>query len=255
MKVAYHTITWGSTPLPAVLDDIAAVGYRAFETFGLDRYFDRPADFRKILEPCGLTLSSVHFGASMIDEDKVPDELSAAARLAAFLREMGCAEMVLGGGRKKEDGNPESDYRVMADTANRMGEICRKNRLRLCYHPHAGTMVEHPDQLDRFMTLTDPSLVYLCPDTAHLQLGGADPAATVRSYADRVAYMHLKDLHGGTFVELGEGEVDLEAVLQVLKANHYNGWLVVELDSTRRTPKESAEMNARYLRDALGLVL
>ena len=52
------------------------------------------------------------------------------------------------------------------------------------------------------------------------------------------------------FVELGRGRVDLPGVFAALRDIKYDKWAIVELDRVPdpgRTPKESAEMNKRYL--------
>jgi inosose dehydratase len=56
-------------------------------------------------------------------------------------------------------------------------------------------------------------------------------------------------------VELGRGRVDLKAVFAALNEINFTGWGVVELDRVPdpgRTPKESAEINRRYLEETLG---
>jgi sugar phosphate isomerase/epimerase len=51
-------------------------------------------------------------------------------------------------------------------------------------------------------------------------------------------------------VELGRGRVDLPGVFTALREIGFDKWAVVELDrvpDAGRTPKESAEMNKKYL--------
>jgi inosose dehydratase len=76
--------------------------------------------------------------------------------------------------------------------------------------------------------------------------------------------LHLKDVRpappgpaGGPgpsyqFVELGRGRVDLPGVFAAMRDINFAGWAIVELDrvpDAGRTPKESAEINRRYLLD------
>ena len=49
------------------------------------------------------------------------------------------------------------------------------------------------------------------------------------------------------FGELGTGTVDLPAILEVAREADYDGWLTVELDVSQTTPRESLEVNSRYL--------
>ena len=103
---------------------------------------------------------------------------------------------------------------------------------------------------------------------AHYQQGGGDPVAALRKYRDWIEVVHLKDVRtvpAGPgpadparatyqFVELGRGRVDLPGVFAALRDNHFGGWAVVELDrvpDAGRTPKESAEINKKYLTDQM----
>jgi inosose dehydratase len=55
-------------------------------------------------------------------------------------------------------------------------------------------------------------------------------------------------------VELGRGRVDLKGVFGALNDINFKGWGVVELDRVPdpgRTPRESAEINRRFLSDVV----
>jgi inosose dehydratase len=45
---------------------------------------------------------------------------------------------------------------------------------------------------------------------------------------------------------LGEGELDMNAILQALNTINYTGWIAVELDAYH-DPKAGAEISMRYL--------
>ena len=49
-------------------------------------------------------------------------------------------------------------------------------------------------------------------------------------------------------LELGEGEVDIPGCLKVLEGVNYDGYLALELDSSRFGNKESAIMNLAYMK-------
>jgi len=248
VRVAYHTITWGKDFLRA-LDEITEVGYKAFETFGLEEYYSRVEEFKELLARRGLTLTSIYCEGSFIDGDKLKEEISQIRRTIEFLNKMRCAQVILGGGRKKEEGNTTEDYRTMASTLNEIGKIACDYGLQLCYHPHSGTMVENRQQLTWLCESTAPELIFLTPDTAHLVRGGADPVEVFRTYSDRIKYVHFKDIRDNEFVELGEGIVNFTKLIKVLEENNYRGWVVVELDTTGLTPRISAMISKKYLQD------
>lgn len=280
ISLAYHTITWRDN-LPAALADIARAGFRAFETFSFPprigetwqgyvtrlarAYQERPEtyletgsyrtpdDLMRLAGQYGLTLSSMYCSGRFIDPASAEREIAAILVAARFVHTAGCQHLVLGGGMNEHGTYTNQDYRRLVETLHRIGRGCREMGLLACYHPHSGTIVETEAQLARFCDETDPALIALAPDVAHLVRGGADPAAAIRRYADRIQYLHLKDIRDNEFVELGEGTLDLSAVVTALQDIGYAGWVVVELDDTTRTPLESAMISRRYLEERLGL--
>jgi inosose dehydratase len=122
----------------------------------------------------------------------------------------------------------------------------RERGLEPTFHHHACTLVETPDEIDAFLERTDVGLTL---DTGHLILGGGDPLTGLRRWADRINHVHLKDARietlasivaagggmrevwaGPAFVALGEGDLDLDAVMAQLIDSGYDGWLVIEQD-------------------------
>jgi inosose dehydratase len=123
---------------------------------------------------------------------------------------------------------------------------CRDAGVRPVFHPHAGTYIETPGEIERMLAGSD---VELCLDSGHIAIGGGDPVAIAQRCAGRIAHLHLKDVDGamlerlrageiemmaaweaGLFCPLGEGIVDVEGFLAATTANGFDGWLVLEQD-------------------------
>lgn len=135
------------------------------------------------------------------------------------------------------------------------------------YHPHTGTFVETPDEIEWLMTSTDPDLVGLCLDVGHYIVGGGDPVAAIRRYGRRIRHVHMKDVDAGVlqrlrsgeiadflgaleariFTELGNGVLDVAGVVRELFRFDYGGWLMCEQDTTWRPPAESASISRAVL--------
>ena len=135
----------------------------------------------------------------------------------------------------------------------------------VAYHNHMNSIGERPEEVDWVLNATDPRYVKVLLDVAHYQQGGGDPVQAIRKYADRILFLHIKDLESplpGTtgdpmrsyrFVELGRGKVDLKAVFTALQEVKFKGWAVVELDAVpdkAKTPKEYAAIAKQYLQTA-----
>ena len=122
---------------------------------------------------------------------------------------------------------------------------CRERGYVPTFHHETGTHVEAPWEIER--VLEDTS-IGLCLDTGHLLLGGGDPVRAIREWRGRINHFHLKDARRQVvegivreaapvseiwrrkaFCRLGEGDLDVDAVLEAIR-DSYAGWIVVEQD-------------------------
>jgi inosose dehydratase len=53
------------------------------------------------------------------------------------------------------------------------------------------------------------------------------------------------------FTRLGEGTVNINAVIHALKSRNYDGWLLIEQDTTNVHPASTARKNWLYLENVL----
>lgn len=165
-----------------------------------------------------------------------------------------------------------AEWKVFAAGADRIAAAVRdETGLRTVFHHHCAGYVETPDEIGRFLELTDQEKIGLVFDTGHYALGAGqcDAVGGLKRFWDRVWYVHLKDcqqevaqrsrekhwdyfesLRHGVFCELGAGCVDFPAVLGWLAQRKYDGYLLVEQDVLpgMGLPKESARRNREYLR-------
>jgi inosose dehydratase len=145
--------------------------------------------------------------------------------------------------------------------------------IRAVLHPHVGTMVETGPDVQHVL---EGSSVSLCLDTGHLLIGGTDPAVLAGQAPDRIAHTHFKDVdlayarkvqdgrltyteavREGMYRPLGEGDVDVAAIVDHLRGNGYNGWYILEQDTiltgppTGEGPVADVRTSADYLRSLL----
>jgi inosose dehydratase len=171
----------------------------------------------------------------------------------------------------------DDEWAIFASGAEAVARAVRdESGLRTVFHAHCAGFIETPDEIDRLMALTDPSLLGLVFDTGHFAFGAGgcdDILPALDRLAERIEYIHFKDFHpavgqrvqaegmdyfqavgAGVFCELGQGCVDFPAVLAWLRARAYSGFITVEQDVLpgMGAPKESAARNRAYLR-SIGL--
>ncbi len=299
LRVGNAPVSWAvyeadrpNPPFARILDEIAASGYQGTELGPYGYLPTDPAALRRELEIRQLGLGSSFVPLPLEDASQRAASVAKALVVARLLATQDVAELILAddedearqkiAGRIPMDGSAgwsDAQWKEAAATVNAVAKALREElNMRVVMHHHAGTFIETPAEVDRFLAETDQETVGLLLDTGHYAYGGGDPVELLRRHGGRVRYVHLKDARAaelehvresratmneawrrGVFCPLGEGVVDFPRVIEGLRRNGYSGWLIVEQDVVpdangrlQPEPFDSAKKSRAYLRE-LGL--
>ncbi|RFA13526.1 sugar epimerase [Subtercola boreus] len=245
-----------------MLDILAASGYGGVDLGPLG-YLGRGAQLRERLDRFGLELAGgwvqLPFSDDEAFEASLPS-LDEALRVFSDAAESGPARLPLPtladdgsaprraapGRGASEDPLSDDGWQRLAANAGRAAERVRKAGFEPTFHHHAGTFVESPAEIDRFLSVVDIDLTL---DTGHLFIAGGDPIDAARRWGDRINHLHLKDVDltelrcvlaagggmrevwsSGSFVAFGRGDIDLAGVMAAIDERGFDGWVVVEQD-------------------------
>lgn len=171
-------------------------------------------------------------------------------------------------------GLSKDEWKTFAAGADQIARaVFEETGLRTVFHHHCAGYVETPDEIATLLDLTNPERLGLVFDTGHYYHGtggeDCDLVAALNRFAERIWYIHLKDIEpnvarrsrkeewdyftamrNGLYPELGRGCVNFPALLRWLAARDYKGYCLVEQDILpgMGTPKESALRSREYLR-------
>ncbi len=286
-------------PYTQMLDELVAARYTGTE---LGDYGFMPTDagvLRRELEVRGLTMLGAYVDVALADSAALAEGKHRALTVAHLLKSVADVGdlnwqpyLVLAdvhsrdplrfqnaGRVTSEMKLSDAEMQTFAEKANAVARaVLEETGLQTVFHHHCAGFVETPEEIARFLALTDPELVGLVFDTGHYLYGsGSSNPETVleglERFRNRIKYVHLKDLEPtlaaqarregwdykralerGIFCELGKGCVDFGDVLEKLNGLGYEGWLTVEQDMLPGlgTPEESATRNRTFLK-GLGL--
>jgi inosose dehydratase len=241
------------TDILDVMHDTGFIGLRLTQYPQiLTKYEITPEQMERELSRRGLHAVTISFNGAADDPAQHAQILTNAREAMTFLRRFGADRLVV---FSPSRGKPAEAFAIMCRFYNQLGETAGEMGFKAGLHNHLGQMVQTPEEIDRFMQLTDPKLFYFSPDMAHVYLGGGDPAAILEKYKDRLMMADYKDAKRAGLTakyitntyDLGDGEIDFPVCHRVLKSIHYKGWLCVDLDIARNGPRTSYDRCGAYV--------
>jgi inosose dehydratase len=252
-----------------LLDDVSEAGYAGIDLGPLG-YLGSANELTDRLHVRRLTLAGGYFAVPYSDPGALPEALiQLDALLDTFDAATGNGAAQANGtppprptladagsdarsrypGRAAHDrslGWDEAGWARFADSLARIADRCRERGYEPTFHPHTATYIEAPWEIEQLLERSD---VGVCLDTGHLLLGGGDPVRAVDDWRGRINHLHVKDARlpvieaiirdaapveaiwrRRAFCRLGDGDVPIDDVLDRLRENGYEGWLVVEQD-------------------------
>jgi inosose dehydratase len=155
---------------------------------------------------------------------------------------------------------PRASYDFKASQANIVSMLNERSKMLVdmgrtpALHQHTGTCIETRDEVYAVLNAVDTKYVKFGPDVGQLAKGGSDPVQVVKDFLPLIRHIHLKDYNGGEYYAgycpLGQGKVNIPAILDMLENGNTNATVMVELDPSRMMPirpKQTATISRSYL--------
>ena len=264
-----------------VLDECKLAGYTGIELGPVGYMPEDPARLGEALQQRGLELIGGVVFRPFHDSRKWDDVMDGSVRTCKALVSHGAQHLVLidsisprraptaGRPSEAEQMTPTewSQYVERIRTIAKLGS--EEYGLTVEIHPHAAGFIDFEPEVERLLEEIDDSLLKICIDTGHCTYAGFDPVSFMQRHMDRITYVHFKNTDAkvkadvianrtgfyeacgdGIFCNLGDGEVDLPAVRQLLIDHGYDGWCTVEQDcdpAGDTSPVDDARANREYL--------
>ena len=263
LRIGCQTFTWemlgGSWTGDAddLIEAIARAGYAGIEITDtmIGHYKSRPAAFATALRDRGLTLVSYACGSAsgFTEAGALDADLAAAETAIAFAGAFPGAHVSFGSATIMFDGPREEKFETAARFYNGAADRGRAANVPIAVHPssHHNTLLFTRSDYDQLFARLDEGVGWV-PDTGHILRGGQDILDTLRTYTDRIRYLHLKDVdRNGDWQMLGAGACDTPAIIDVVRSSpNFNGWLVLEEESAEagRDPAAAVAKNRETMR-------
>ncbi len=268
IKLGIAPIAWTNDDLPELgkentfeqcVSEMALAGFTGSEVG--NKYPSDTKILKKALDMRGLKICNAWFSTFFttgIEETTIKEFI----KHRDFLYEMGarvigCSEQghsIQGLDKAIFEEKPvysQEEWEKLAKGMNKLAILAEEKGMKVSLHHHMGTGVQTPDEIERFMTMTDAK-VYLLFDTGHIYFSEGTQASVdeiVKKYIKRIVHVHLKDIRleilekvksekwsflkavkEGVFTVPGDGVIEFDSTFATLAENNYEGWMVVEAE-------------------------
>lgn len=219
--------------LKKVLPEIRKMGYKGVEFAGF--YGSDPVTLRELCEINGLEI----LGAHMSVNDLLPKNIDSTI---AFAKGLGLTQIGVGSGPHGSLDDTIHTALIM-EWANKYG---KDKGLKFYYHTHHREFKkletgEYPIDILKEAT-------YLQIDTYWSHYAKIDTCAFLRENKDRIISLHIKDGIGRQTKALGEGDNNLNEIIETAKEIGMN-WMIVENDLPEPNGMEDISRSMKWLKD------
>jgi len=273
MQFAYSTNVFRSRSLAEAIDGIARAGFCAVEIIA-----DRPhafpddlsaaaiAELGRCLTERKMKVSNLNsslvtampevYNPSWLEEEWQHREMRIrytldCMRLAAAVG-IPCVS-TNAGGEIPEGMNQRDAFRLLVANLHRILPLARKLGVKLLIEPEPGLLLETSEQaLELLKELEFSEYLGINFDAGHFFCVGEDPCQSWEKLKCYVTHVHLDDIPASRshrHTQLGEGGVDIPALLNCIEASDYRGYVTVRVDAYEQKPEEIVVGSANYLRE------
>ena len=265
----------GDTSLETCLSEARQAGFTGIESGG--KFPKTSKELIPILDKFNISLCSGWYGANLLkrsvkeEMENIQDQLNLFKDCKApciIFAEI--TDSIQGDEGKPLSKRPilkNEDWINYCKKISEVGKRLEDQQMPLAYHHHMGTVIQSHDDTARLMEETNDS-VKLVIDTGHMLFAGGDSLKIIKDFKEKIIHVHCKDMREnvlrkslkddlsfrhsfleGAFTVPGDGCIDYKPILEELKKNNYNGWLVVEAeqDPKKANPFEYAKKGYSYL--------
>ena len=228
---------------PAVLRQVAGIGYKGVEFAGLQGH--NAKEIATLIDDLGLEVSSSHTGLP------TPENIT----------ELADTELTLGNTRVISGFGPDAfktvnDVKAAAAKFEQAAELLEPYGITFGFHNHWWEFSTLDSKYVYDILMDEAPDVFSELDVYWAAYGKADPVAVVSQYKARLPLLHIKDGmlgEGAVHTAVGSGKLDMPAIIGAADPTVLE-WVIVELDNCATGMLEAVKQSYAYLTSS-GLAL
>ena len=248
---------------PGTLKEVGRLGYKEVEAAGF--YNQSVVEVRGAMEAAGVRCVSAHYSSAQLSKG--------LEAILEFHQKLGTAQFIIcsfpgfrpGSAatrlpfKKQVTAFTSDDWKWNAEQFNTWGKRVRDVGFQFGYHNHTMEFKQQGGMVPYELLLkeTDPRLVVMELDCGWVTVGGGSPEYYLRTYADRIKMLHVKDFatdpgHSSIdnpppAAELGRGTANYPEIFAAVKPGAMEHMFVEQEAFLDLPPAEALKVDADYM--------
>lgn len=242
LKLSFSTLGCPSWDLNSIVKNAAEMGYEAVEFRGLleDLDITRRPEFttelgrtKRLLADYGISVSGISISArfAVIDSNERKAQFDETRRNMALAADLSAPIVRIYGGKIPDGYTVETIMPIIVQNLREIGDEAEDYGVTLALETHDDWV--NTSLCARLMREVNHRRIRIVWDLHHpYRIGGEKPEETYRNIAHYTVSIHVKDsiVENGRikYVLLGEGDIPIREMLEMLVRGGYRGYVIVE---------------------------
>lgn len=269
MRFAFSSNAFRRYSLIEAMKILTATGYEGIEimadvphAFPLHLNARDLKEIRAALRDTGLAVANINafmhhadgdtYHPSWIEKDAAlrAKRVDYTLRCIDLANELGAQTISTEPGGPLQDMTREQGLELFLEGLRQVGQRAKDQGVRILIEPEPDLLIENSSQFRQLFRMLDADAFGLNFDIGHFYCVNEDPVQLITRLKDYTYHYHLEDIAATRqhyHLKLGEGAIDLPAVLKTIEGIGFEGFVTVELYTYEDRPGEAAFDAYRYL--------
>lgn len=257
MKLSFTTLGCPEWPLDKIVERSVEYGFDAIDFRGLTgemniwklpEFSSSIAETRSKIAAAGLKVSCFSSSVHVFSTEKFEENMNEVKEYAKLCEYFGTRYIRVFGG-KIGDTDREQAIKTVVAHLKEMAAVAKSHGVKILIETHDDWI--SCDNVRKVMEQVDSEAVGVLWDVHHpYRVTGEQPEATLKALAPWIEYTHVKDSrvtgsnpHSDfTYCLVGEGDIPIKHVCELLKSNGYEGYYTLEWEKKWHPEIEAADI-------------
>ena len=269
MRFAFSSNAFRRYSLIETIKILTATGYEGIEimadvphAFPLHLSENDVSEIRSALRDTGLQVPNINafmhhaegdtYHPSWIEKDPAlrAKRVDYTLRCIDLAQKLGVPNISTEPGGPLQDMTREQGLELFLEGLKQVEQRAKDKGIRVLIEPEPDLLIENSGQFLDLIKILDKDVFGLNFDVGHFYCVNEDPVELIKKLKDYTYHFHLEDIASTRehyHLKLGEGAIDLPAVLKTIDEIGYDGFVTVELYTYEDRAGEAAFDAYRYL--------